>query len=846
LLGVFNELAQDGETWAAEVDRLSTSYSTGASKFEAYGYDMADVAQITDAAVTSMRDAATQSADDTLNAMVAMGEAAGLTSDQLSSLTDALSTSGTAASATDEEISKLMEANWVSDAEDKVGGEDAFNTIMDNLISNEFDTISKYADNLDYYTQRAESSISNIGAASVTVDNFWDSLNAALKAGMTTDQFELWGKASTWVNAIDTVNDSLDQWNEGMLQLDESLDARMETAQGFTYQATVTKQLASAEKELYDAREAGYDAAYITRLQEVQAAELQAIIAAHAETYASDMRDYAKRYATAIGDSGALVEIAMEENAKAFKDLEKEFNNSVGSADAPLFAALERAQHAEIIKMIEDTANTLATATDSMKADLAARQATIAGYDEEATALQKVKGYTDELNKAYEDGLDSSLIAELQQTELDELAKYWSDTIDKMKLDLVSLYKTQSDILNSLSGTTTDAMAEIATLMTRYRAGETGLADTILSDIQTIGNAFSSMVDDIASTIYDIRTGTDTSTTTPVVTTANALAYFNEEVAKAASGDTTAMANVANYGKTYIQDLKESTTSASDYQAGVDYVTTKLASLSTGASSGISGLSGIAQQVTNDQIAEAEKALKKAQVAQLETTYETLYAQALSAFKASQAGTYISGFATTGAGWKAFTDLFVDYDNNGTTRLQEIQSGQINWVDYIGWFLNNTGTGSGSVDWDSAMTLWKQYAALPSDVSSLYGQAQTAYTNWQTLKSQYGFAAGGMITGGIPGQDSTLALAQPGEAILDVEQTGLVRNLGDILTAASGGGRDDLLAEVVALRKEVAAFRRENREATKSVASNTNETAGMLKKCGGKTGFISTTTESPV
>ena len=97
-----------------------------------------------------------------------------------------------------------------------------------------------------------------------------------------------------------------------------------------------------------DARNARQDLdgmlSLIARLQEVQAAEMAAKIAEHLRDYADDLRDANKRYAEAVDDSAALVEIALEENALELQDLAKEYNWSVGSAEEALFQALQRAQ----------------------------------------------------------------------------------------------------------------------------------------------------------------------------------------------------------------------------------------------------------------------------------------------------------------------------------------------------------------------------------------------------------------------------------------------------------------------------------------------------------------------
>ena len=859
LRGAFDALAEDGEVYIDQVKRMSTAFSTGSSKLSAYGYSMATVTQVTDEQIASLREQTIETAQGTSQAILTMAQSMGATSDQLAILSANASDGSQALAVTDEQLSNLLEADWVSKVEDAVGGEDAFNSIMDTLLSNVFDSIDAYAENLGYYHTMASKYISQLGDDTITVENFWEKFNAALKNGMDPDTFELWSKAGTWVNSIDSVNDALAEWNQGMLQLNMSLDARMEKAQGLTYEAQVTEQLASAEKELYEARQAGYDAAYIARLQEVQAAELQALILQHQEDYAKELLSVQKRYATAIDDSSALVRIAIQENASELQELTKTYNWSPGSSEEGLFQALQAAQTMEIIKMVRETGDALIAATEAMERNLAARKAAIAGYDEESEALQMVAGFADELTQAYKDGLDPDLISELMQVQLQELAKYWSDTIDDMKSDLEDLYRTQTDLLDSLSGNTKSAIEDLYSLFARYQAGETSLRDDIIDSLESIADAIDSMVENIYDTIYEIRTGSDYTTDDAATVAANSKAYFDEQYALAASGDTTAMGNVTSYAKDYLSSLRTSTADQSVYESGVDYVTSRLSSLASGATGTSSGLKDIAKTVTDDQIAEAEAALKRAQVAQLETEYDTLMSQAVAAFQGSEYGNLIAKFAATGIGWEGAVAHLNDSDNwdganTGARAADRLISHPSELARYYQYFLSAYGAGTGYVDWEEALTSWMSQSAsrwpgldaLPGDVEAIYSQAQTAYTNWQALKAQYGFSAGGRITGGTPGEDSVFALAKPGESILTERQTDmlllLIERIQDVLSDDLGerntAGRDALTDAVASMGRGLSDLRGDLRATQERIADNTKEIASMLARCGGKEGSL--------
>jgi TP901 family phage tail tape measure protein len=845
LRGAFDMLAEDGEVYIDQIERLATAYSTGAGKLSAYGYEMGQVAQVTQDQIEALRTQTIETAAGTSDAVMAMAQSMGATSAQLAELAANASDGSQALAVTDEQLSNLLEADWMSKVLDNVGGEDAFNAVMDTLLSNVFDSVEAYAENLGYYGSKASTAIAKLGDASITIDNFWDKFNAALKAGLDPDQFELWAKASTWVNSIDSVTKALADWNDAMVQASQSLDVRLLKARGLDYEAELTQLAADAEWELADAREAGYDAAVIARIQEVQAAELAAKIAEHVADYADKLRDANKRYAEAVGDSSALVGIAIEENALELAELAKTFNWSPGSSEEGLFQATQRAQWAEIINMIQETADALADSTRAIRVDLDARKAAIAGYDEEAEAIQMVAGYADELSQAIEDGLDEDLIAELMQVQIDELAKYWADALEGMRSDLEDLYRQQSDLLDSLSGNTKSAIEELYALFARYQAGEEDLADDIIDSLKSIGQAIDAMVEDIYATIYEIRTGDSYTTDDAATVAANSKAYFEEQYALAASGDTEAMANVTSYAKDYLTSLRSSTADQSVYQSGVDYVTSMLSQLGASGTAIGGNLTGIGETVTDDQIEAAREALHRAEVAQLKSKYDALWTQTLGAFQGSDVAKYIQGLATTGIGWQGLTDLFADYEGDGQTRLQEIQSGKINYVDYIGWFQTNYGTGTGYVDWGGALQLWKQHAALPSSVSSLYDQSQTAYDSWQALKTQYGFATGGLIEGGIPGEDSVFVLGKPGEAVLTERQTDMLLLLAERIqgvmlggAAPAMSGRDDLAAEVAELRREVVRQGDRLRQTQERLVENSQAVVSMLTRCGAKEGNL--------
>lgn len=829
LRGAFDFVADKYEVYVDEFKRLADAYKLVGGYTEAYGYDLETLAGITADQIAEIRQVNTETAQGTAQAVMNMATAMGATSDQLAELAANASDGSQALAVTDEQLSKILQADYASKLVDAVGGEDAFQTLMTNLVKHTLDSVQAYEENATYYAGKAGEAIEELGRSGVTIANFWDQFDQAMHGALSVEEFEKWADAAGWVNALNVVTDALDDWADTVAKAYQSLDVRAMQAQGLDYQAELAELLANAEWELVAAREAGYDAAYLSRLAEVQALEYTAKIAEHAEDYAHELREAQKRYATAIDDSGTLVTLAIQENQAELQKLAKEYNWSPGSAEEELFQTVQQAQWAEIINMIQETADATAEATRAMRADLDARRATIAGYDEEAEALQMVAGFADELAQAYADGIDPGLITDLMSVQMDELAKYWADTLDQMESDLRDLYQTQSDLLNSLTGNTQSAIEELYGLFERYQAGETDLADSIIDSLQAIANAVNDMVEDIYSTIYEIRTGEDYRTDTADVAAANAKSYFEEQYAKAAAGDTEAMSNITSYATSYLSTLKSSTADESVYRSGVDWITSMLSQLATSGTGIGGGLTEIGEIVTDGQIEAAREALRRAEVAQAKSKADALLAQAQSALQGSDIGNYIAAFATTGVGWQGVAHLLDSNTPDGTANwLASMRAGNASIQDIISWFVQYYGTGTGYVDWASAVPYVANLGILPSGVSSLYQSYKAAQDAYLALKSQYGFALGGVISSPSTAGDNTLVFANGGERVLTPRQNDAFEEL--VFGGGQGGGRlvEALIARVDRLTDAVDAAKKANTEENRAMARRLTSIASQV------------------
>ncbi|MHC1792100.1 tape measure protein [Solidesulfovibrio sp.] len=531
LRGAFDALAEDGEAYIDQIERLAAAYSTGAGKLSAYGYEMADVAQITQEQIEALRAKTVETAAGTSDAIMAMAQSMGATSSQLAELAANASDGSQALAVTDEQLSNLLEADWMSKVLDNVGGEEAFNAIMDTLLGNVFDSIDAYAANLDYYDAKAQTAISKLGDAGITVDNFWEKFNAALKNGLDPDQFELWSKASTWVNSIDMVNAALSDWNDAMTRAAQNLDQRMTAAQGFDYQAKLAKQMADAEWELAAAREAGYDAAYLSRLQAVQAAELAATEAKHQQDYADAVLDAQNRIATATDDKLALIAIQRKKNDAEYQQYAKEFTLAPGHDDT-LFRALQEAAFWETANALKEIADALNEATEAMTRDLAVREAEVSGNEALAGAIRLLNEQQDALSKAREDGLDEDLIARLVTLQTAEYEQYLASidsSIVKVELTLSQLKDSLIDEMNALIDSGIEAYSKLSSESQSLAAEYYNAAKNIYSALQSWA-------------IED--NGTRTSAEGLQANTA----LFDATYRKALTGDTDALASLSGLG----------------------------------------------------------------------------------------------------------------------------------------------------------------------------------------------------------------------------------------------------------------------------------------------------------
>lgn len=351
LRGAFDAVAEKYEVYEDEIKRLGDAYSLVGGYTEAYGYDLESLAGITQDQIDALRETNTEVAQGTTPALLAMASAMGATSDQIAQLTANATDGSQALEVTDEQLSKILQADYASQLIDAVGGEDAFQTVMTNLMSNVLTTLEDYQAQADYYTGKANDSIAELSASGVTIDNFWQSFDEAMRSGLSVDAFERWTDVSGWVANLNTMQDAIKAWDDSIKKANQDLDVRYLRATNQDQLAKITELLADQEWELAAAREAGYDAALIARIQTVQATELAQAYAEAAEEYWQTLEDLAVREKRLANDPYADASEAVFDNAWKYQDYEASGLYSQEDLDR-----IRRVQEDEIAQMYDDIA----------------------------------------------------------------------------------------------------------------------------------------------------------------------------------------------------------------------------------------------------------------------------------------------------------------------------------------------------------------------------------------------------------------------------------------------------------------------------------------------------------
>lgn len=337
-------------------------------------------------------------------------------------------------------LTKIQAADYVSQLSDALGSMDAVQTALGLLTKHTTDDAGLLQARIDQSTMQVGPALAQLGT---DVEGFWSAMQAATTNGpLDPDIFAAWSEAATQVDAIDTLADSLqqveaqaDQTATSMRQLGLSLEARALTAHGLDWQASQVSLLAQQEAELAQARQAGYDAATMARIAEVQALETAAAIRQHQEEVDSTRSSLLSRIASATGDTMYEIYAMVASRYQDYVALEREYGEEI--------AALSNdAYNAEINAKLAAMAESKRLAEESFRYDIQARKLVLEGRDHEAGAVKLLAQQAQEFQSAVASGLGAIDLSTVLDVQRQELTKYWDDLVDDLQDAADAIHKT--------------------------------------------------------------------------------------------------------------------------------------------------------------------------------------------------------------------------------------------------------------------------------------------------------------------------------------------------------------------------------------------------------------------
>jgi len=477
--GAFDYINEGGEDYTEQIKRLSAAMNNGGQYMEAFGYNLKTLSGVTEADIAAMR----QEAIDRAGVVDAESLYLGLINKNFSylqSLFDAIPGNiEKAQNASSEHLQELYIANYVSKLQDAAGGEDAFKTVMGNLEKKQNNPYGQLQTQESYYATKSNSAIALIGGSGITVDNFWTMFNAAMQQVMTPDQFEKWAYASNFVANLNTIQDSIETWNNNIEKISQSLNERKLTAAGFDKTAAATKLLADQEWELYDARKASYDATTLAAIAETQQAE-------RAKTLQDMLDDAQSTFDSARG----------YDSTSELRNLRAKFEDEAAAAEK-----LGATESALTIRRLEEQtvaaklAGILATFTDQTLTD------------DESWLKDLNKSTAQAIANAQALGASEQALSRIRQTSTELIAKRLSDMMDDIRKELSSYNDT------ALSYNVTALKKELSDKL--YSAALLGASETDLTDIGTlyaykVKAAYQDQIDTIVEKLQDAADALDT------------------------------------------------------------------------------------------------------------------------------------------------------------------------------------------------------------------------------------------------------------------------------------------------------------------------------------------------
>ena len=758
--------------------------------------------------------------------------------DEMSRLATGMNTVASIAATTGTDFSdlwssmdKLQQGNFITQLSENVtGGMSSIQTMFQELaqhgpgINQTNEAIQKQQlEQLDL-TQTTLQANTAVGALGSSIDSFWTDMQAALSSGtLNNDTVQAWSNAANLVNSMQSLAETLQQTsdatNEANTQLEYSLQARDQQAEGESRAAAVTQLLAQQEKELYDARQQGLTDDQIAQIQQVQGDEMAALQQQQALQLQQTMMGLQDRIAAASGPAAQNQQWLSDWSQKKNTDYQADASNygsAVADASNQAYDS-ELKAHLDALEVANQDAEYelgIQTQIDTAKRNL---------YGWETDALSMLSTEAKAVEQAYAQGMSSDYITQLQAQQQQEMTDYWTTTTEQLNAAAQGISNQyQLDLDTRLGGVNT-AFAQLTDdLNLYYEAG--GRTAAMQQTIMQLASQSADTLRQLAQSLGD----TALSLNQQYNPNANPNAYFQSvygefstAVNQGMGGDQTAIARAQSLSSTVLQ-AAQAQGSYSTFQQTYAQVQSDLSQLQTVATNTAGSMDTIDDTVGADAIADSNAAAAAAKVAAAQDAYNLLQQQAIEAFNNSMEGEISNALAYTAfgsgtGGWEGLTDDTYGW-TNGATVDAYLHANPDQIPEYVAWFQNNDGgmTGSGTYDQWAAITGLEAAGIDPT--GGLYAQAQTAYA---TLQTAQGYSTGGVIPNGTSGVDNTLVFAQKGERVLTPSQTASFDRLVDILDSNSSGS-SALVDAAVALKQEISTFRDENKRGIIAVAT-TNE-----------------------
>lgn len=316
LTGAWSAIAEEGEYWIEQLDRLYSSLATVGTATKQMGLSLEALAG--EDYIAALVDKMAAAEDSAGTASLDFESLAGVLDDEtLASLKDMqeqAAATGEEVQATNEQLRQLALAQYASEIVAAFGSTDAAQSAFNRFFSNAYSSTEQATRLMQYYAEGAGEAIGALNQSGVTLENFWSSYRAAMESGpMSAGELKAWDDAAQWVEAwgssLQSAGQAWDDTNQALIDginaqiaaLEQQRDAIKETLDLWSDFLANIKDLRRVIKlddnlsdlspyEIYQEKKAAFDeTAAKARAGDAEAmAELPELT----QAYLDDSRDY--------------------------------------------------------------------------------------------------------------------------------------------------------------------------------------------------------------------------------------------------------------------------------------------------------------------------------------------------------------------------------------------------------------------------------------------------------------------------------------------------------------------------------------------------------------------------